>query len=153
MKRRLDVLRGFTARDLGVLGQAWILLLAVNLGLRLASLRQVQRVLAVGSGRTAGRLTGDPWMTIPRLQRLVGIAARHHLLPMSCLPRSLVLQALLARHGIEAELRFGVRMEDRGLQAHAWLEVEGGAIDSLAGPETEYEPLERLLTGDGWEAV
>jgi hypothetical protein len=56
------------------------------------------------------------------VQQGVDLAARHHLYPMTCLPRSLVLHLMLARMGIKSELRIGVRKADGRLQAHAWVE-------------------------------
>jgi hypothetical protein len=55
---------------------------------------------------------------------MVKIAAWHGLYRGNCLEQSLVLWWLLARQGIESELRFGARKCDDKVEAHAWVEVE-----------------------------
>ncbi|MCX2980392.1 lasso peptide biosynthesis B2 protein [Halieaceae bacterium IMCC14734] len=46
-----------------------------------------------------------------------------------CLTRSLTLQAILARHGVLAEMRVGVARKGSQLFAHAWLEREGTVLN------------------------
>ena len=46
-----------------------------------------------------------------------------------CLTRSLTLQAILARHGVLAQLRVGVAREGSQLLAHAWLELDGTVLN------------------------
>jgi Transglutaminase-like superfamily len=59
------------------------------------------------------------------------VAAR---LRATCLTRSLVLHWILARRGIGPVLRIGVRNEDVGLHAHAWLECDGVPVnDTMHG--------------------
>jgi hypothetical protein len=59
------------------------------------------------------------------LARLVDAASRHHIRPVRCLHRSVVLQSLLARQGLDAELRIGVQRQQGRMLAHAWLERAG----------------------------
>jgi len=47
----------------------------------------------------------------------------------TCLTRSLLLSWLLRRKGVRSELRIGVRLENGGLEAHAWVEHEGRPIN------------------------
>jgi Transglutaminase-like superfamily len=59
---------------------------------------------------------------------MVKVAARHGIYHANCLDQSLVLWWLLARQGIESDLRFGARKDD-GFEAHAWVEVEGVPVN------------------------
>jgi hypothetical protein len=137
MKRRIQALLTLPPIDLWVLAQAWTLLAVVDVGLRLLPLRRVQRMLAPGA-REASRAQ----VSCEQLQRLVRAAADHHLYPMHCLQRSLVLQRLLSRRGIETELRFGVRKEGEQLHAHAWLERGGQPLGRAEqGTESGFAPL------------
>lgn len=52
---------------------------------------------------------------------------------VTCLPRSLTLWWLLRRHGVESELRIGVRREGARIVAHAWVVCHG----AVAG-ETDH---------------
>ena len=64
-----------------------------------------------------------------RIARLVAIAAYHGPYRATCLRQSLALWWLLRRRGIPAELRIGVRKDDGELQAHAWVEHDGQALN------------------------
>ena len=76
-----------------LLAQAWFLLLAVDIGLRLLSFPALRRRLALRTPRPAPPAEQiEP--AIRRTASLVDRAARHHLYPMTCLRRSLALQRL-----------------------------------------------------------
>jgi len=71
-------------------------------------------------------------MALPDIQTLgslVNIAARHTLGPHTCLTRSLLLGWLLRRHGVESQLRIGVRLNQGALDAHAWVECDGVPVN------------------------
>lgn len=131
---RLRAARALSRSDRGLILQAWLLLLAADLALRALPSRRVMAMAARRRGSDgAAEETGE---TIARLSRLVDAAARHHLYPMLCLRRALVLQWLLGRRGIATDLRLGVRREADGVTAHAWLERDGrpvGGTEETAG--------------------
>ncbi|MGD2113461.1 MAG: lasso peptide biosynthesis B2 protein [Acidobacteriota bacterium] len=136
-RRRLDLLRA----------AAW--LLAVDLGLRTVGFAAVRRVLRRlgraprprGTGAADGVGVGVG-TEAEALGWTVTAAARHHLYPMRCLPRSLVLQTLLARRGIPSALRIGVQTGEDGLEAHAWVEHEGRPLGESADPTRTFATLE-----------
>ena len=66
---------------------------------------------------------------------MVRLAATYGPFRTKCLPRAVVLWALLQRHGFDAEVQLGVRQAGRGLEAHAWVELDGVSLD---------EPVERM---------
>ncbi len=126
-----------------VLVQAWGLLPAVDVALRLTSLHRVQAfVRRAAPEERPGTASGS--VTALRAQALVAAAAQHHLYPMTCLRQALVLQWLLARRGIAAELRIGVRREADRLMAHAWLEKDGLPLEPRGVGSQRFEPLSRL---------
>jgi len=65
---------------------------------------------------------------------MVGIASRCGVYRARCLEKSLLLESLLMRRGIGCELKFGMRVDDNPLSAHAWVECGGQA---LADPGSE----------------
>lgn len=78
----------------------------------------------------------------PREPRRVAWAVRaaaHRVPGATCLVQALVGQALLARSGRTSAIRFGVRRAATGVEAHAWLEHEGG---TLVGADERYAPFE-----------
>ena len=123
--------------------QAWLLLLVVDLGLRALPFTRLQAWAAGRAGDNAAPSPVGALATIPQAHRMVDIASRFHLYPMTCLRRSLALQRLLARRGILTELRFGVQKEGGQLLAHAWLEHEGAPIGE---PETLSERYATLVS-------
>jgi hypothetical protein len=133
----LRALRSLSGRELGSLIRAWGYLLVADVALRFMAFPRVERLLAGGRRRQAG-LSAD------RLATLVTAAARHHLRPMTCLPRALALHALLRRNGIQADLRIGVRREAGSLQAHAWVEHAGAPVGEPGEPSPSYVPLEQV---------
>lgn len=135
MKAELNAWRALGREDRGSFVRAWAYLLAADLALRVLPIPRVETLLRRLGGRS--RREGD----ICRLARLVGAASRHHLWPMACLPRSLALQALLRRHGIETDLRIGVRREAGGLRAHAWIEQAGSPVGEPADVELRFQAL------------
>ena len=141
MRRKLRTALTLSWGGWWILSQAWVLLLAVDLGLRALPFRRVQELMALGRKDARDFQAGGASVTIQRLERLVGVAGRNHLYPMGCLRRSLVLQWLLGRRGIMADLRIGVRKETGELNAHAWLEHAGQPIGEPQAIAVHYAPL------------
>jgi hypothetical protein len=77
--------------------------------------------------------------------RLVDAAARNGPLPSSCLARSLTLWRLLARQGIGADLRLGVRQEGDRIAAHAWVEYQGAVLNDDAGVHQRFAAFDPLV--------
>lgn len=123
--------------------QAWFWLLVFDLGLRTRPFPELQTF--------ASQL--DPHAT-PSPERIKGLldalklavdrARYNHLYPMTCLRRSLALQKMLAKRGIPAELKIGVRKDDGQLSGHAWLEYLG---QPLGEPEKITEKFSALQKG------
>jgi hypothetical protein len=128
-------LRSLSPADWLAFGQAWLLLLAADLALRLLPYRRVDRLFS--SRRTAGSRESAAERVAARAAWATRAAAGRHLWPMRCLPQSLCLRWLLARRGLPAVLRLGVAREGDALAAHAWVELAGRPVgeaeESVAG--------------------
>jgi len=139
MRDKLRALLGLTRAEWGVLVQAWVLLLWVDLGLRLLPFPRLRAWAAPGELAHSRKIPdGEALAQIQGIQSLVNSAARNHLYPMTCLRRSLVLQRMLGRRSIPAELRLGVRKEEGQLKAHAWLEYQGQPVGEAEDLEEKY---------------
>jgi hypothetical protein len=69
--------------------------------------------------------------------RLAAVYGPYH---ATCLPRAVVVWALLRRQSIDGELTIGVRKAADDLEAHAWVELDGVALEQR--PErTPFVPL------------
>ena len=82
---------------------------------------------------------------IRRVQRAISaVAARCSW--ATCLVQALAADVMLRRRGVSSVLRFGVRPDDTGLggiEGHAWLECNGGAVVGAIHELSSYETMER----------
>jgi hypothetical protein len=136
------VVASFQAEDWRVLGLSAWLLVGTDVASRFV---RPGRLLAWATAvRPTGRTLSDE--QVRRVAWLVGVAATHHIVHVSCLPRSLTLSRLLARRGVATEVRVGVRTDAGKLSAHAWVEWHGRPLGDpgrmrdgfLPFPEPEY---------------
>ena len=105
-------------------------------------------VLVVGLVRVLGWLACEPAETrrpdaeAPALAALVNAAANHLPIACSCLTRSLLLDWMLRRRGFASELRIGVRLVHGGLQAHAWVQLNGTPLNDPLGAAEKFAAFE-----------
>jgi hypothetical protein len=128
---------------------AFVLLLMLDIAVRLFGILPVWRML-----RTRQRMrspTGNVRKSATTdLLWAVRCAARHHLYSMSCLNQSLTLAWLLATRGDKVVLRLGVSKQGERLEAHAWVELDGVALDCTGGLNRRFHPVDngwRILSG------
>jgi len=76
---------------------------------------------------------------------MVNAADRHGLVHPSCLAKSLTLWWLLGRQGITSRLRIGIRKENGKLEAHAWVEREGIALNEPEEQHHHYAAFDASL--------
>jgi hypothetical protein len=91
-------------------------------------------------------VAGDPRVALT--SRMVQAAARHSPISSTCLERSLALWWLLARQGIAAQLRIGVRKDGEKFAAHAWVEHEGVAVGEPEDTHIHYTAFAEEMSGD-----
>jgi hypothetical protein len=127
MRRKMHQFLALDPHERWLLRHALLGLLLTVLALRWLSLRQLSAALTRCTP-VRGHRVQDRSQALSQAcatAHLVHVAARHSLLHITCLHRSLVLWWLLHRQGIESALRFGVRKQAGQLQAHAWVECQG----------------------------
>ena len=145
MLRKLRRWATLAPADRKAVTEAWLLLVVARLSLGPLGLDRCQRLLASSSPpRSPEAEPVGP--AASRLGHWVGVAAANHPGSPRCLPRALVLRAMLARRGHEAVLRIGVRRPGSGLEAHAWVECGGRAVGA---PELEDGGYSALLPAAG----
>jgi hypothetical protein len=109
-----------------LLMKAWLLLLAVRLGLWVLPFRRQRRFWR--------DLTAVPPGVPPVVDAVDRIAwavplAGHYVPGDTCLTQALAVQILLKREGIAAQLQVGVAKDEQGrVTAHAWLEQDGRVL-------------------------
>ena len=140
--RKLRAALRLPAADKALFCQAWLELLVVEALLHAWTFPRVtQRAARVRRNSQPLTLTDSDWASVRRCQRLVGMASRHHLFPMTCLRQALTLQLLLGRQGLATELRIGTRKDNGEFKAHAWLEVSGQPVEKRKGEVERFTIL------------
>jgi hypothetical protein len=79
--------------------------------------------------------------------RMVAAAARRSLFHVGCLEQSLTLWYLLRRLEIPSDLRIGTRKSGEQLDAHAWVECNGQALNQEQDLHKHYAAFDEAFTG------
>jgi hypothetical protein len=108
------------------LAEAWWVLLGFYLVLRLVKFERLQKFSLRTNNKTMDQ--ADALTFAWGRQRLVSMAARLHLLSMTCLPRALTMRWMLGRKGIITQLCIGINRSPTGMLAHSWVELAGQAV-------------------------
>ena len=144
-------LRGLSGEERSLCIQAFFLLPLFSLSLRVFGIRRLHAFLA--------RLLPDNKIPLhPKSQmllwahdtaKMVQVAGRRYPFRITnCLTQSLAVWWLLSRHGIDSELRIGVRKEANQIKAHAWVECQGHVLNDTADNYSRFSPFHRaILTG------
>jgi hypothetical protein len=138
LTRRLSRLKQLEATEKRTLLTAAGCLPLFWLAVRVVGLKTFHRWL-----RGAKRDSAVPAPTHEAMRRLAALIdmAANTLGPDNCLSKSLLLDWLLHRQGIESELRIGVELLSGRLSAHAWVEVDGVPINDRADIAQSYAPF------------
>ncbi len=131
---------------------AGLVLLVVTVGLRVVGFRRLHALLA--RGKRGPPRTGDNRAVSreARARSTAGaVSAVGSLGPFgaTCLSRSLTLWWLLRRQGIESDLRIGVRKQGEGIEAHAWVEIDGSVVSEAGDFWLEYSAFDRAIALPG----
>ena len=129
-----------SSRERWVFLASLVLLPLYWLGLRVLGLHRFQAWLERLPVTVGSPL--DP-METARIGKAVNSAARFAPGPVTCLTRSLLLRWLLCRMGTESALRIGVRIEERKLFAHAWVEQNGIPVNDRPEVVARYAAFDR----------
>jgi len=97
----------------------------------------------------AAEASAGQWPKARVTARMVEVAARHNPFRLLCLPRSLALWWLLRRQGIGSDLRIGVTPKESGLEAHAWVEYKGVALNDQDDVHERFAPFAKPIIPEG----
>lgn len=84
--------------------------------------------------------------------RLVNLAASRSPFRASCLTRSMFLEWLLRRRGVESQLRIGVSLDGGALDAHAWVEIAGVPVNDRLDIAQQFAPFGSLAPAESSHA-
>ena len=146
---RLVQFHNLTAMQKRMLLAAWLWLPLFWIGLRVLGLPRFQAWLLKVPAQSALSLTIP---VVKTLGETVNIAARHTPFPVTCLTRSLLLGWLLHRRGVASDLRIGVRLTQGKLDAHAWVECEGIAVNDNPDVNAQFVSFGDLIPFEAFRA-
>ena len=136
--KRLRRFFELSSSERGLLLKAAFLLAAVRVGLWLLPFQSVRRLVASARRRPSDTQAS----TRPALERIAWAveAAARYVPKCTCLVKALAAQVILDRAGYPTRLQIGVANQEKGFEAHAWLESEGKVVIGEAEPG-RYSPL------------
>jgi hypothetical protein len=102
-----------------------LLLPAVDLSLRLFGLKRTQSLFGILQPPTRHRQAGDHLPYAQRIAELANIAGRRGAWQNTCLRQALAVQWWLKWQGLRTQLHIGAQPVEGGLDAHAWVELDG----------------------------
>lgn len=117
---------------------SWLLVVLplVWLSLRVTGYKRTRQMVEGMSRHPRPRRAGDDDLRdAERLAQLTAAAGIHGVVKATCLPRALVVHGTLLRRGLQPDLKLGVRRQPGGIEAHAWVELEG---QPLAQTDLDY---------------
>ena len=117
---------------------------AVTLAMRAFGFGRVYAVLGRGAQKTS-----QVSETCEVCAEMVELAARNSLIHPTCLVRSLVLWRFLRTRGIESSLRIGVRMREKKMEAHAWVERAGRVLNDMPEIGKQYAAFDQAILPRG----
>ena len=125
--------------------QAVFLLPLVAALVRLGGLRRCMVALARFAPDEYAETVVPAEQTVRSVARMVRAAALHGPYRANCLQQSVTLWWLLRRRGVASDLRIGTRKDAQGLEAHAWVEVGGRALNENPDVHTHYQPFDQPI--------
>jgi len=115
------------ARDRVATAKMVALVFAVSVCLRIVGFHHTRRMLRHFEYRR------NPPIDVARRVKAVRRVRRNAAWAGRCLSRSLALQWVLRRDGIPAQVHIAVHSDHDGLRAHAWVVLNGVALDDGPG--------------------
>jgi hypothetical protein len=116
--------------------------LAVHAGVRLKLWRHGLDIRQSMEPHGAHRQPGaGPDVEPKRLTQLVSSAIRQGPVAGNCLSESITICVLLRQAGHEGTLRIGARRSDTGLEAHAWVELNGAPLNDRVDIAERFTPF------------
>jgi hypothetical protein len=126
--------------------RALALLPLVSLSLKLSGFRRTRSLLQKTLSPPILPMDSDSASkNVTLTAHMVNAADRRGLVHPSCLAKSLTLWWLLGRQGIASRLRIGIRKENGKLEAHAWVESNGIALNEPEEHHRHYAAFDAAL--------
>lgn len=126
-----------------LLAASLVLLPATMVAHRILGYRRLQSLLErfLPASASTTDTAGADLTLAESVSRVVRIASNRLLPHPTCLQQSIYLRWLLARMGLAADLRIGVRKSRDRFEAHAWIEYRGRVLNDSEDVQSRYTAL------------
>jgi hypothetical protein len=147
-KYKLEILR-HRAANFRLKIVATMLIISIEVMLKLVGFQRVIGILSRISNCQSNLPRRSPEIIssiITRYTKHVEQASKMKGVSGRCLSKSITLNYLLKRKGIQTSINFGHNLDpDLGFKAHAWLEYKGLVINDVASIGTQYKPFNHVM--------
>jgi hypothetical protein len=141
--QQLKKLSELSSSELGVLLIAMIYLPLTACALKIKGFNWTQSALNRHSPKINSQITiSHQLLEAKSIARMVVIAANHGPYRANCLKKSLVTWWLLARRGIQSELKIGVNKEEGSFNAHSWVEFQGAVVNDATDIDHRFSTFD-----------
>ena len=123
LKHKIQLAQKLSLSDWFTLTEAWWRLIFFHFALFVTSYDRLDNSTRAADSSTRRETRAQAGAEAERLHKLIHYAAQIHLIPMTCLVKSLTLKKMLSKQNIPAQIRIGVHKDQGILRAHAWVEV------------------------------
>lgn len=130
--------RGIVLEAAAALPAAWISMRIAGAGIRKAALARA----GFSADATSNATSSGDLAEAQRIARLGSATARTLFLRATCLEQSLVLRWMLRRRGMSPVLCIGARKEANRFEAHAWVELNGIALEAGGAEHHHFVPFQ-----------
>lgn len=144
-RSKLVKLLGLKSGEWQTLVAAAILLPVIGAALRLWGYRRTHAWMVRLANRRNPPI--DATREMAQVSRMVAVAASHGLYRANCLRQALAVWWLLERRGIVTTLMMGVRKDEQGFAAHAWVECCGQVLIGGSDARQHYHVMGRPVEG------
>ena len=145
MWERLRRYRALDAESRALFWRAVRLLPHIAISLRLRGYARTEASLQARLITHPGGVLKEPVVAvaISKTARMVRSASHFGPFQATCLAQSLALWLLLQQQGIASTIKIGVRKNVNHVEAHAWVERDGVAINETDAVHQHYASFER----------
>jgi hypothetical protein len=145
LKRKYRTFRNLTQQQQSWIARASLWLPTIGAMLWLLGFARSRALLdRVASAQSGASPDIDQLARARDMARWVRIAGERGLYRATCLPQSLLLWHWLRQEGIDTDLRMGVRRTGAIIEAHAWLEHDGVAINDDEGVHQRFAAFDHV---------
>jgi len=119
-----------------------LMLPMIDVALRLFGLQRSWAWLSWWAPQPSDAVVDPPALAdATRLAALARAVGNHSVWPTTCLRQALAVWLLLRRQRLPAELKIGVTRREPPFQAHAWVDLNGVALDPEAASHAAFPKL------------